>query len=308
MRLYFLFLLTLGFCVAGCGNSKSKLVDDAPLISKDLTDDTGRKIHLDKAPERVISLAPSITEIVCAVGAQSKLVARSQACDYPKSVDSLAFIPVYPSLDVEKLQSMKADIILTTDEIFSRDAIATLEAKGLPVYLQSYKQLSDVFRGIRNIGKLVECEPKANHLADSLEKIVRVVTDSTQNTAKYRTMILVGDEPLKVIGGTGYLNELIEKAGGLNIFAEKKEAYPSTTVEEILLLQPEYLIIPAKDQEAYTQLIIKYPPLHNTLADLQHHVFLVDPDLFFRPGPRSVEALLTLTNILHSNLTPDKFK
>jgi iron complex transport system substrate-binding protein len=301
-------LLLLALFAFACGENKKDLIDNAPLIAADYTDDTGRKVHLPHRVETVASIAPSITEMVFAIGGQKKLIARSQACDYPEAVDSIPKVMTYPNLDVEKLVSMKPDLVLTTDEIFTPDGIAALEAKGLKIYLQSYKTMGDVYRCMRDLGKILECEKQANLVADSLQNIEKQVEKETKDLAKYHTMILVSDEPLKVIGGTGYLNELIEKAGGLNIFKDKKEGYPTTTVEEIMMRQPEYLIIPSEDPEIYTKLLMLYPYLHNTPADIQHHIFIVEPDVFYRPGPRTTEALLILTNILHSSLTPDKFK
>lgn len=301
-------LLLLALLAFACGKNKKELIENAPLIRADYTDDTGRKVHLPNRAETVVSIAPSITEMIFAIGGQKKLIARSQACDYPKGVDSIPKVMTYPSLDVEKLVSIKPDLVLTTDEIFTPDGIAALEAKGLNIYLQSYKNMSDVYRCMRDLGKILDCETQANKVADSLQNIATQVEKETKDLAKYHTMILVSDEPLKVIGGTGYLNELIEKAGGLNIFKDKKEGYPTTTAEEIMMRKPEYIIIPSDDPEVYTKFLMLYPYLHNTPADIQHHIFIVSPDVFYRPGPRTTEALLTLTNILHSSLTPDKFK
>lgn len=301
-------LLFIALFAIACGDNKKDLIDNAPLIAADYTDDTGRKIHLSHRVETVVSIAPSITEMIFAVGGQKKLIARSQACDYPEAVDSFPKVMTYPNLDVEKLVSLKPDLVLTTDEIFTPDAIAALEAKGLRIYLQSYKTMGDVYRCMRDLGKILDCEKQANHVADSLQNIQQQVEKATKDLAKYQTMILVSDEPLKVIGGTGYLNEMIEKAGGINIFKDSKEGYPVTTVEEILMRQPEYIIIPSDDPEVYTKLLMMYPPLHNTPADIQHHIFIVQSDVFYRPGPRSTEALLTVTNILHSALTPTSFK
>jgi len=294
--------------IMACGDQgRRRLVAEAPLISQPLTDDTGRQLQLDEPPARIVSLAPSITEMVFAIGAEDKLVARSQACSYPPEVKAYPEVTTFPQLDLEQLQATEADLVLTTDEIFTPEDLAHLERTGLQIYLQSYRGLPDVYRGIRDLGKLLDREAAANALADSLARLEARITDSTRGQVHYRTMVLVSNDPLKVVGGGSYINELIEKAGGLNIYAEKEEAYPVTTVEEILSLQPEYIIIPSKQTGIYADLLVQYPPLYNTPADVAKQVHVMDPDLLYRPGPRMLRGLLELTHILHSPLTPDRF-
>ncbi|MEZ4826650.1 MAG: helical backbone metal receptor [Bacteroidia bacterium] len=305
----FLLLILLPTLIWGCGTAeRKKLVENAPLISQTYTDDTGRAVRLSDRPQKVVSIAPNITEIIFAVGGQDKLAARSQACDFPSEVTSFPEIITFPELDIEGLKAINPDLIITTDEIFTPSQVLQLEKLDLPIFLQSYKTLSDVYRGIRETGQLLGHAETGNYVADSLQLIEKRITDSTQNQIKYGTMILISADPLKVVGGNGFLNELITRAGGRNIFGDKKEAYYTTTPEEILKLQPEFIIIPSERQQAYTELLITYPALYNTPADVLKQVHIVDPDLFYRPGPRMIEGLLTLTHILHTQLNPQKFR
>jgi len=295
------------FCLflLSCGNSNQKLVEQAPLISKTYKDDLGNKIVLPAIPTKVISLAPSITEMIFAIGAEDKLVGRSQACDYPITAAKIQEIKTFPEVDVEQILAQKPDLLFITDEIFSRDQIAMLQNKGLNVYAQSYRNLSDIYRNIRIMGKILEKEKEANHLADSLEDLEKKIVTLTKEEAKYKTMILISEDPLVVIGGTGYLNEMITKAGGVNVFTNRKEAYPHTTQEEILQMQPECIIIPSNDPKIYEKLLLMYPLLSTTPADIDHRIYIESkPDIFYRPSPRAIEGLIEMTNVLHSHLTP----
>jgi iron complex transport system substrate-binding protein len=300
-------LLIAGFASTSCSNPKKKLVEQAPLISAKFTDDTGREIHLHSAPRKVVSIAPNITETIFAIGAQDLLAARSQACDYPPEAFAVPEITTFPSLDREELLATAADLILTTDEIFSPDDIAQLEKLGIPVYLQRYRTLADVYHGIRSLGEMLDRSAAANTLADSLANLEKKITQVTDNQVHYGTLILISPDPLVVAGGGGFLNELIIKAGGRNVFEKVEAPYHTTTVEEILSLGPEYLILPFKDPQIYSEILIRYPYLQNTPADINKQVFLADPDIFYRPGPRTIEALLELTHILHSQLNPQQF-
>ncbi len=302
-------LLMTALLLAACGGSgdRKKLVESAPTISQQLKDQTGRTIQLPNRPERIISLAPNITEIIFAIGAEGKLIGRSQACDYPAAVKSFPEVVTYPQLDLEQLKSLDPDLIITTDEIFTPDDIATLERLGLPIYLQRYQSLNDVYKGMEELGELLGTADQAKLVADSLRRIEASVLDSTEGAVHYRTTLLISGDPLKVAGGSGYLNQLIINAGGKNVYEESEEPYPTTTVEQLLQLQTEYLILPSKDKHVYQDLLDLYPALYNTPADVNKQVHVIDPDLVYRPGPRMLQGLLELTHILHSRLNPQVF-
>jgi iron complex transport system substrate-binding protein len=300
-------LLILSLCIACGDNPRKKLVEEAPLISKSYTDGLGRTINLERAPERIVSIAPNITEIMYAIGAADKLVAGSEACDYPAATDTLTRLITYPSLDLEQLQFLSPDLILTTDEIFTRDQIERIEALGTPVFVQSYQSLDDVFDNMRSLGEVTGNKERANQVADSLKSLVERVSDETENLVRYGTLIFISDNPLKVVGGKGVLNNMINLAGGENAMRKLDQPYPEVTPEAILKAKPEIIIFPSKDDQVYANLIAEYSWLSNTPADENKRVFIIDPDLLYRPGPRLVTGLLQLTQSLHSGLTPDKF-
>jgi len=303
-----LILLLSAFLLTACTNdARRKLVTEAPLISQNITDDLGRKINLPNSVNRMISIAPNITEMIYALGAQDKLIARSQACNYPPEVVELETIMTSPQLDIEQLKMYEADLVITTDEVFSSEDIARLEGFDIPVYVQSYKNLKDIYRAAKNLGAILGVEKKASEVADSLRNLTLRITNETEKQAKYATLILISNDPLTVVGGTGFLNELIDKAGGKNIFAENGQDYFPTTVEEIIQKKPEYIILPSKNEQIYAQLLAQYPSLQNTPADISKQVFLIDPDLIYRPGPRMFQGLLKLTHILHSSLNTERF-
>ena len=303
-----LFFLLLSSLLLACGDSqKRELVRNAPAISVSYTDATGREVKLKQIPQKVISLAPNITEMIYLIGAEEKLAARSQACDYPPEVYEVEEISTYPAIDREQLQAVGADMLLATNEIFGGDAISSIEEVGLPVYLQAYDSISMVFDAMRTLGKMLETETQANAVADSMQAILEKIVEMTAPEIKYGTAIIVSSDPLIVVGGSGFLNEMIQKAGGKNALADLGDAYAKATVESILAAQPEFLILPSKSDQAYADLISLYPALINIPAEKNKQVYIVDPDLFYRPGPRMLDGLLELTSILHATLNRSQF-
>ena len=306
--IFLILLACLSGWISSCSDSKRKTaIQEAPLISKTLSDGTGRTIRLPRSPQTFISIAPNITEIFYALEADNMLVARSEACNFPPDALTLEAITTWPQLDMEMLKSYDADLILSTDEVFGKEQLALFESADMPVFLQSYQSLEDVFQGIKEIGQLTGREQAAIHLSDSLQALTRHIVDSSQNQIKYGTLVLIGDDPLEVVGGKGLLNELIEKAGGRNVFAEKDIPYYQPDMEEILQTQPEFLLIPSANDQAYANLVARYPALYNTPAEVTRQVFLLDPELLFRPGPRIVEGLMLMTRTLHGKLGREKF-
>ncbi|MEL7534860.1 MAG: ABC transporter substrate-binding protein, partial [Bacteroidota bacterium] len=140
------------------------------------------------------------------------------------------------------------------------------------------------------------------------ENLEARITAATEGEVKYGTLILVSAYPeIIVVGGKGFLNEIIQKSGGRNLFADKDEAYYTSSVEEILSRNPEYLILPSGSDQVYAELINQYPALYNTTADKNKQVHVVNPDYFYRPGPRMLEGLMALTHILHNQLNRENF-
>ncbi|MEO0896507.1 MAG: helical backbone metal receptor [Bacteroidota bacterium] len=303
-----LVISSLFFCSCSNDSQKKKEIEDAPFISQQFTDDKGNTIRLSKKPTKVISLAPNITEIVFAIGAGDKLIGRSQACDYPDAALYKDEIITYPSLDLEQIKASGAELLLTTDEIFTPDDISQLERLGIPVYQQSYKSVADIFRGIRKLGEVLDVEERANVVADSLSALEKKISEKTENLVKYNTILLItNNDPLMVAGGRGYLNELIKKAGAKNAFAQTNKPYETITPEAFLASKPEYLILPSSNDQVYADFLTNFPSLYYTVAEKNNQVHIVDPDLIYRPGPRVVQGLMMLTQIFHSQLTPEEF-
>lgn len=287
-----IYVISLGLLLGACSNDKRKLIESAPLISRTYTDDTGREILLSSPPKKIISLAPNITEMIYAIGAEDKLIARSEACNYPYEVGEIEEISLTPSLDVEALKSLSPDLIFTTDDSFTPEQVAVMEQEDLPIYLQSYQNLADIYEGIRKLGTILGHPDEANQLADSLTRLEKLIVDSTQNQVQYGAMLLVGNRPLEVVGNRGVLGEILNKAGAKNVFAEFDSVFVHPTEAVTFNKQPEFLIIPTENGQAYANLLELYPSLYNTPADALKQVFVVDPEILFRPGPRDRKSVV----------------
>ncbi|MEM0998017.1 MAG: helical backbone metal receptor [Bacteroidota bacterium] len=291
-------LFTAG--LSACGNPNQELIDSAPLISESYTDDLNRDLKLAKVPERIVSMAPNVTEVIYALGKEDHLVARSHVCDFPDDAYNKLEITTFPSLDLPSIVAQEPDLILASSEIHSEQIIASFEQLRLPLLYQSYNRLEDVWRNMNTIGAMLHAKEEAQRLTDSLARMVQTIADSTEGEIGYRTAILVGIDPITVVGKKCFMHEALEKCGGKNVFASLDESYPTVTAEQLVQAAPEYILLPSNNDQVYQELIAKYPDLHTKLpAALDNHVFLTRPDLIARPGPRIVEGMVELVRILH---------
>ncbi len=303
MNQQFLLLFFCAVLLSACnGNQRQAIIRSAPLISTQHQDDAGRTLRFFTSPKRVVSLAPNLTEMVFAVGAGNLLVARSSACDYPGEALFLPAFDLEAGLPADSLLAMKADVILLPKGYFPAADIDMLVEAGLPLFELAGDSLRDVYRGLRMLGHMLGKTEQASQLADSLEKTEQSIVARTQNMVAYGTVMVLEREPLTVAGGTGLLQELIVKAGGKNRYADSSSPLVSTTEAELFDKKPEYLLIPNAAPQMYQLLIEQYPSLYDTQAAAKNQVFVLQPELVFRAGPRVLEGLRQMASALHSEM------
>jgi iron complex transport system substrate-binding protein len=259
--------------ITGCSHPNQQLIDEAPLIAKNLRDDYGRPLVLERIPTRVVSLASNITETIFAIGAERRLIAVSHDSDYPPAATSIPYIITYPDFDLPSVAALTPDLILASTEIHDKRIAPFFDRYKMNLYFKDYANLEDVYESIRVTGKMLGAEPKANHLADSLARMTKLITDSTAGQIKYRTCILLGIDPITVVGSKSFMNDMIIKAGGKNAFDVFPEKYPTVTPEQFILAAPEYVLIPTQNDRAWNDLVANFPEIHlKTPATELNHV------------------------------------
>lgn len=306
----FLPMVLAALLMACNSSSKKDLVENAPFVSLTITDDLEQEIALPEKPKTIISLSPGITETIYAIGAEDMLIARSDACNYPEWVEEKPGIKINPLLDRDSVLTFKSDLVFASDETVSTEEAMFFQSFKQPSYFQSFTSIGDIYRHIREMGKLLDHEAEANHLADSLETIEKLIVAETADEIKYSTVILISIDPLIVAGRGSFMHELIAKAGGKNAFEDKYEKYPLVTPEEMIKANVEFIIIPSgnSSQNMLNQLTGLYPQLAALPAVQLRQVFdNLPPEYILRPGPRTVEGLGMLTRVLHSGIDTQSF-
>lgn len=278
--------------------SCSEAADAGPPLPA-VTDDAGHPVALRPGARTVVSMVPSLTELIVALGAGQSLVARTTD-DGPPALDPLPSVgrPATPS--VERILELRPDlVVLWADEGNPAPVAARLRHAGIRVYTARVMTFAHLRRHLRALGLLLEREAAADslarHLARSLAAAGREVPEEDRPTVAY----LVWPTPPSVAGPGTFIDEIIRRAGGRNAFADLAVRWPTVSAEALVERDPDVLVVPRERRTASPGSgIWSGPPLELLTAVRTGDVLPVPPDLFERPGLGSVEAVRLLAEHL----------
>ncbi|MBC6613297.1 ABC transporter substrate-binding protein [Hymenobacter sp. BT507] len=262
-----------------------------------LHDDLGRPVTVPAQPRRIMSLAASMTEMLFAVADTATIVARTQVCDYPAAALRKPIVNSYP-LDIERLVSLKPDVVFTVEGITSLDDAARLEKLGIPVYYQRYEKVADILRGLRDLGRILHRDAAARHLTDSLSAALQAVQQLPAPTSRPAVLAITWQDPIYVYGQNTLFTDKIWLAGGQNAVVEQfAQPYPALTREYILKLNPD-MLLGGRFGKMDSTFFKNYPELRRIRAYRQSRVYDATDDLMSRPGPRVVESVRELHRLI----------
>jgi len=260
-------------------------------------DDLGRPLTLPAHPRRILSLAPSLTEMLYAVADTATIIARTQADDYPAAVLHKPVVNSYP-LDMERLVALHPDVVFTVEGLTPPDAAARLGELGIPVYYQKYRRVADVLRGLRDLGRLLGRSAQAQRLTDSLQAQLNQLVASPTPPRGPEVLALASADPIYAYGQNTLFTDEIRLAGGQNAVRDTfPQPFPALTREYILKLNPD-VVLGGRFGKLDSTFFKNYPELQRTRAYQARRVFATTPNLLQRPSPRVVEAVRELRSLL----------
>ena len=258
-----------------------------------ITDDLGRQIDFTPPAEKIICLAPSLTEMVFAAGGGDKVIAVSQADDFPSAVLNLPKFSSYP-LDFEALVGHQPDLILGTSQVNSSQDADRLAELGMPTAVLSFKTIDDIPRTLKKIGEWIGTSEIATPLADSLAQIFAVLRNSDHSNGP-KVLLLISDQVFYAFGGESYTQDMIHMAGGRSITANLDGASAELTEEFVLTENPDIILgtfsKPSGAEYAPADFLAKHPALASVSAVKNGHIYRIDGNLVFRPTPRLLDGI-----------------
>jgi iron complex transport system substrate-binding protein len=264
--------------LVSCRSSKVE-----PLNLRPVTDELNRTIMVVPEPKRIISLAPSITEVLFAIGAGDRVVGVTTYCDYPQEAKAKEKVGDTTRPNLEKIVALKPDVIIASTASQLEQYVRNLESLGLAVYVSNPRDIEGVLASIAKMGELVGASGGAAQLTESMRRRIDEIHSRLSETARPSVFFVLATEPLMTVGGNTFLNDLITRAGGRSISSDMAGDYPQYSLEAVIARRPDLIFLGGG---------IELPErLTETPAVRAGRVYHIDDDLLFRPGPRIVDGL-----------------
>ncbi|MDO8672789.1 MAG: ABC transporter substrate-binding protein [Dehalococcoidia bacterium] len=298
-------VLLVAILLAGCGGSQldraqtSSLATSFPMT---VTDHAGRSVIIQKAPETIVSLAPSNTEILYALGLGNKLVAVDDYSDYPAEAATKQKVG-YSKPNIETLVALSPDIIFAAT-IQAKLVVPELEKRGLTVFVLQPGSLEAVLDGILTVGRIMDKSKEADAVTAQLRKRVNEITAKTASARGKPRVFFELTGTLSTAGPGTFVDDLITKAGGTNIAADAKTDWPQLGQEALIARDPEVIILADHGFGETPDKVKARPGWSGISAVKTGRIIGFDPNLTNRPGPRVVDGLELMARAIHPELFP----
>ncbi|MDD4161938.1 MAG: cobalamin-binding protein [Methanothrix sp.] len=271
-----------------------------------VTDDLGRIVSISNAPQRIVSLSPSNTEILFALGLGDRVVGVTKYCSYPPEVESLKdsgkaeVVGGYVDPDFEKILSLRPDLVLAS-QTHSNGAVSLLDKVGIPTFVVDSNNLSSIILSIEKVGKITGKADDASALVAQMQSRIKAVSDKVSSLPKTRVLYIVWHDPVQTAGAGTFEDEIIERAGGVNIFHDLS-GYAQVDPEAIAVRNPEAIIACSgmgTGADKPLQWAETERGLNQTDARKNDRIYQAEGDLITRAGPRIVDGLEMFAKFIH---------
>jgi len=295
-------LLLIVGSISCCSSNKSPVEQNPEEVTEsiEITDDFGKVITLEKPAEKIVSLAPSHTEILFAIGAGEKVVGVTTADDYPEEVKSIEKVGGFDGWNLEMILALEPDLVLNYGQGNEEDN-KRLEEAGIVVASFMPETIEEVFTTIEKIGVLTGCSEKANEVIADMKAERDEIVAKVKDLGTKRVFYEVYNDPLMTAGPGSFIDELINLAGGENIAKDADSPYPQYDVEKLIEKNPEVYLIP-NDSTTTLETLKARPGFENIDAIKNSQVYLLDANIVSRPGPRIIQGLTEIAKAIHPEI------
>ncbi|MGO9120321.1 MAG: ABC transporter substrate-binding protein [Desulfomonilaceae bacterium] len=264
-------------------------------------DDLSRQVCVPAFPKRVISLAPSLTEIVFDLGAGHTLVGRTARCNEPPEALKIQEIGAYMSPDLERIIALRPDLVLSPETGMRKEVVDRLTELGIPTFVDNSNTLDDIVHSIDRLGTILGRESDAKTVVRQFQRRRQAVRQRVEHASKPLILFVVGIRPLVLAGGRSFIGSLVREAGGVNVAEEAAVPHPKFSMEEVARRDPDIIIVlnkECRDDECFNEW-----QRHQDLSAVRNNqIYELDADLIARPSARIMDALEQLAAIFHPNI------
>ena len=269
------------------------------------TDEVERRVELPGPPQRIISVAPSVTEVLFALGLGGKVVGVSTHCNYPPEALKKEKVGGYITPSLEKIISLRPDMVIGTADGDLKSFVSRLASFGIPVYITNPRSVSGVILSVQNIGEVTFSRSAAERVVDSMKSKMETVREKVQGRPRARVLHVLAYDPLISSGRGTFVDDLIRIAGGINIAEGAKGKHPRYSMEEVIAQDPEVIILSSmKSKDPWAEQRQWWERWKEISAVRFGRISVIDSDLILRPSPRIVDGLEEMAKAIH----PEAFK
>ena len=266
-----------------------------------ITDDMGREVDLTTVPARIVSIAPSNTEFLFALGLSEKIVGVTDLCNYPTDAAVKESVGDFANPSVEKIIALKPELVVAAS--LHQAVVEQLDQLNIPVIVLNAQSIQQILDNVDMLGKATGATEAAEALIEQITLDIELVDEKVKTLLENEKPLVyfeVWHDPIMTAGPNTFINELITRAGGINIAADAPTDYPVYSLEDLIASQPEVMIY---THGAETAEQIKDRQNWETIHALKYgRVYLVEEDLVLRPGPRIAKGLIELSKRLHPDI------
>ena len=281
------------------------LLLSAPVQAWTVRDMLGREVSLSAPPRRIVSLAPSTTEILYALGAEELLVGVTTFCDFPPAVQHKPKVGGMVDPSLEAIVSLRPDLVIAATEGNRDSTVQQLVGLGIPTYVVSPKSFSGVLESIVRIGKLTEREEAARRVVAELGQRAERVSRAIRGLPTPSVLYLVWADPVIAPGRDTLITDLIRMAGGSSVSADERLEWPRLSLEQIVTTAPEVIIVATHSAAHVDDALRRWREQKILLPAFKSgRIHTIDGNLLHRPGPRIIDGLEALARAIHPGALP----
>lgn len=283
------------YIICGCGGSRKKA---AGRESEEFTDAMQRKVAVPTSVKRIVSVAPSVTEMLFAIGLDEEIVGVTDFCDYPDAALEKPRIGGYHIPNVEAILSLSPDLVIATPDGYSKEKVKKLESV-VPIFLVDPEEIDGMLKAMLTLGRVTGKDDAAKRVVEGLRMRVEAVRGKVAlipTEERPKVFYEIGRDPLITAGPGNFVDDLISAAGGINIASDAPANWPRYSVEAVIMKEPDVIITAPhiSSGENTTDTWQRY----KTVPAVQNgRIYAVDPDILLRPGPRIVDGLEKLHSL-----------
>ena len=254
-----------------------------------VTDDLGNTVTIEHPAQRVISLAPHVTELIFTAGAGTKIIGTVKYSDFPEAAKNIPRIGDLRQIDLERVIALKPDLLIVWMHGAFNQQLETLRKSGIPFYFSEPQKLTQVSETLIKFGQMLGTENTAQVAASNFNKQLQLLSTQNQNKSKVRTFYQVWGHPLYTLNDKHIVSDAIRLCGGENIFGTLAASAPVVTQEAVLQENPELIIGTDAKGDSKNDLA-QWKNFNTLLANKNHNFQSIDGDLLNRPGPRIIDG------------------